>query len=61
MSSDVSRAGSSLSVSGCGVKRKSSCPFGEGYYSKLTRFLLSEEASAVEELKECVKMVPSRS
>ncbi|KAK6050770.1 hypothetical protein COOONC_11725, partial [Cooperia oncophora] len=41
------------------IKKKttSSCPFGEGFYSKITKLLLSKEPNAVKELKECVKIV----
>ncbi|KAL6744591.1 hypothetical protein Aduo_017512 [Ancylostoma duodenale] len=59
----MSEAGSSLrtmtgAVLGGGIKKKSnSCPFGEGFYSKITKLLLSKEPSAVKELRDCVKMV----
>ncbi|EYB96772.1 hypothetical protein Y032_0147g2601 [Ancylostoma ceylanicum] len=45
-------------VLGGGMKKKSSsCPFGEGFYSKLTKLMLSKEPNAVKELRDCVKMV----
>ncbi|VDN34952.1 unnamed protein product [Cylicostephanus goldi] len=46
-------------VTGGGARKKSgsSCPFGEGFYSKITKLMLSKESSAIKELRECVKMV----
>lgn len=38
-------------------KTTSSCPFGEGFYAKITKLLLSKEPTAIKELKDCVKMV----
>ncbi|KAK6757044.1 hypothetical protein RB195_015087 [Necator americanus] len=47
----------SMSVGSAKKKTSSSCPFGEGFYSKITKLLLSKEPTAVKELRECVKMV----
>ncbi|CAJ0588915.1 unnamed protein product [Cylicocyclus nassatus] len=46
-------------VTGGGTRKKSgsSCPFGEGFYSKITKLMLSKDSNAVKELRECVKMV----
>ncbi|XGW06334.1 hypothetical protein V3C99_016553 [Haemonchus contortus] len=38
-------------------KTTSTCPFGEGFYSKITKLMLSKEPTAIKELKECVKIV----
>ncbi|KHJ75967.1 hypothetical protein OESDEN_24414 [Oesophagostomum dentatum] len=49
--------------SGNGKKKSgSSCPFGEGFYSKITKLMLSKDPNAVKELRECVsaaKLTPS--
>ncbi|KAJ1351241.1 Integrator complex subunit 12 [Parelaphostrongylus tenuis] len=51
--------GSNLLAGGLKKKSGSSCPFGDGFYSKITKLLLSKEPSAIKELKECAKMVSS--
>ncbi|KJH50944.1 kinase domain protein [Dictyocaulus viviparus] len=51
--------GSSFLMNTVKKKSTSSCPFGEGFYGKITKLLLSKEPSAIKELKECVKLVSS--
>ncbi|WKY12825.1 hypothetical protein Q1695_003990 [Nippostrongylus brasiliensis] len=48
-----------VSGGGAAAKKKtsSSCPFGEGFYAKITKLLLSKDPSAVKELKECARIV----
>lgn len=51
-------SGGSVAAAGAAKKKTtSSCPFGEGFYAKITKLLLSKEPTAIKELKDCVKMV----
>lgn len=52
-------AGVGLLAGGFRKKSGSSCPFGDGFYSKITKLLLSKESTAIKELKECAKIVNS--
>ncbi|CAI4223401.1 unnamed protein product [Auanema sp. JU1783] len=46
-----------LTVTGGGLKRKSTCPFGENYYGKLSKLLLSNEPDALDQMKEMLKTI----